>query len=78
MSRFAFPDNENPEAELFQVTIMSEIAGDIALQLWFPVCRVRAWLRCETAARVAMPKAAVDEDDPSLPAVDQIGLAWKV
>jgi hypothetical protein len=74
----AFPYDLDPPALRPQFGDIALIALDIAGELGVPIGLAALRRRCEAAARMLVPEAAVDEDRQPVPRQNQVWPACKV
>ncbi len=75
---FAFPDDENMPASLFQGGLLLFVTGDVAFELLGPEFHVGFWHRGDFAAFVSMPKAAIDENHRMPFRQNDVGMAGQL
>ena len=73
LGEFAFPDGDDGPGEGVEALGVEFVAGDVAGYLVFPEAGVRLWFDVLGATAVAVPEAAVDEDDGAVLGQDEIG-----
>lgn len=73
LAEFAFPDGDDGPGEGVEALGVEFVAGDVAGYLFFPESGVRLGIDVLGATSVAVPEAAVDEDDGAVLGQDEIG-----
>ena len=73
LGEFAFPDGDDGPGEGVEALGVEFVAGDVAGYLVFPEAGVRLGFDVLGATSVAVPEAAVDEDDGAVLGQDEIG-----
>lgn len=73
LGEFAFPDGDDGPGESVEALGVEFVAGDVAGNLFFPESGVRLWFDVLGATSVAVPEAAVDEDDGAVLGQDEVG-----
>lgn len=73
LGEFAFPDGDDGPGEGVEALSVEFVAGDVAGYLFFPEAGVRLGNDVLGATSVAVPEAAVDEDDCAILGQDEIG-----
>lgn len=73
LGEFAFPDGDDGPGEGVEALGVEFVAGDVAGYLVFPEAGVRLGFDVLGATSVAVPEAAVDEDDSAVLGQDEIG-----
>jgi len=73
LGEFAFPDGDDGPGEGVEALGIEFVAGDVAGYLFFPESGVRLGFDVLGATAVAVPEAAVDEDDGAVLGQDEVG-----
>lgn len=73
LAEFAFPDGDDGPGEGVEALGVEFVAGDVAGYLFFPESGVRLGFDVLGATAVAVPEAAVDEDDGAVLGQDEVG-----
>ena len=73
LGEFAFPDGDDGPGEGIEALGVEFVTGDVAGYLFFPESGVRLGFDVLGATTVAVPEAAVDEDDGAVLGQDEIG-----
>ena len=77
LGEFAFPDGDDGPGEGVETLGVEFVSGDVAGNLLFPEFGVRLWCDVLGTAAVAVPEAAVDEDDGAVLGQHKVGLSWE-
>ena len=72
LGEFAFPDGDDGPGEGVEALGAQFVAGDVAGYLFFPESGVRLGFDVLGATSVAVPEAAVDEDDGAVLEQDEV------
>ncbi len=75
LGEFAFPDGDDGPGEGIEALGVEFVAGDVAGYLFFPESGVRLGFDVLGATSVAVPEAAVDEDDGAVLGQDEVARA---
>jgi hypothetical protein len=75
LAEFAFPDGDDGPGEGVEALGVEFVAGDVAGYLFFPESGVRLGFDVLGATTVAVPEAAVDEDDGAVLGQDEVARA---
>ena len=73
LGEFTFPDGDDGPGEGVEALGVEFVAGDVAGYLFFPESGVRLGFDVLGATALAVPEAAVDEDDGAVLGQDEIG-----
>lgn len=73
LAEFAFPDGDDGPGEGVEALGVEFIAGNVAGYLFFPEAGVCLGFDVLGATTVAVPEAAVDEDDGAVLGQDEVG-----
>ena len=73
LGEFAFPDGDDGPGEGVEALGVEFVAGDVAGYLFFPESGVRLGFDVLGATTVAVPEAAVDEDDGAVLGQHEVG-----
>ena len=73
LGEFTFPDSDDGPGEGVEALGIEFVTGDVAGNLFFPELGVGLWCDVLGAAAVAVPEAAVDEDDCAIFGEDEVG-----
>lgn len=72
LAEFAFPDGDDGPGEGVEALGIEFVVGDVAGYLFFPESDVRLGFDVLGATAVAVPEAAVDEDDSAVLGQDEV------
>jgi hypothetical protein len=74
----AFPDKDNLPARPLKISSYRAIPLHIRKELASPKGNVRFWCRCNSAIRMTVPEAPMDEDRSSIPLQREIRLPRQI
>ena len=77
LGEFTLPDGDDSPGEGVEALGIEFVTGDVAGNLFFPELGVGLWCDVLGAAAVAVPEAAVDEDDCAIFGEDEVGGAGR-
>lgn len=75
LGEFTFPDGDDGPGEGVEALGVEFVTGDVGGDLLFPETGVGLWFHVFGTAAVAVPEAAVDEDDGAVLGQHEVGFA---